>query len=71
MYFTKYGYSVVPVLIISGKMHFLLISENNFFHEMKCDGRTSFHGIHDDQIKLMLVIVLVACRVISWMRRLV
>ena len=34
VYFTKY--------IISGTMHFLLISENAFCHEMKCNGMTSF-----------------------------
>ena len=32
----------VPALIISGKMHFLLISVNEVFHEIKCDGITSF-----------------------------
>ena len=26
--------------------HFLIISENSFFHEVKRDGITSFHGIH-------------------------
>merc|ERR1719498_870629 len=36
----------IPALIIFCKIHFLLISENEFFHEMKCDGITSFHGIH-------------------------
>ena len=34
VYFTKY--------IIFGKMHFLLISENAFCYEMKCNGMTSF-----------------------------
>ena len=29
-------------LVIFGKMHFLLISENEFNHEIKRDGRTSF-----------------------------
>ena len=29
-------------LIIFGKMHFLLISENEFFHEIKCNRMTSF-----------------------------
>ena len=33
--------------IIFGKMHFLLISEHWFFHEIKRDGMTSLHGIHD------------------------
>ena len=28
--------------IIFGKMHFLLISENEFFHLIKCNGMTSF-----------------------------
>ena len=31
----------VPVQIIFGKMHFLLTSENKFFHEMKYDRVTS------------------------------
>ena len=29
-------------LIIAGKDHFLLISENEIFHEIKCNGMTSF-----------------------------
>ena len=29
-------------LIIFDEMHFLLISENEFFHEIKRDGRTNF-----------------------------
>ena len=29
-----------------GKIHFLLISENEFFQEIKRDGITIFHGIH-------------------------
>ena len=37
---------LILALIIFGKMHFLLISENNFFHEIKRDGITSMHGIH-------------------------
>ena len=32
----------VPALFIFGKMHFLLISENEFIHEIKRDGMTSF-----------------------------
>ena len=32
----------VTVPIIFGKTYFLLISENEFFHEMKCNGMTSF-----------------------------
>ena len=32
---------------IFGKIHFLLISENPFFCEIKRDGITSFHGIHE------------------------
>ena len=32
----------VTALIIFGKMHFLLISENEFTHEIKCNGMTSF-----------------------------
>ena len=32
----------VTAPIIFGKMHFLLISQNEFFHEIKCNGITSF-----------------------------
>ena len=32
----------VTAPIIFGQMHFLLKSENEFFHEIKCNGRTSF-----------------------------
>ena len=32
----------VTAPIIFGQMHFLLISENEFFHEIKCNGMTSF-----------------------------
>ena len=32
----------IPALIILGKMHFLPISENEFFSEIKCNGITSF-----------------------------
>ena len=32
----------IPALIIFGKMHFLLMSENLIFHEIKRDGITSF-----------------------------
>ena len=35
----------VPALIIFGKIHFLLTSENEFFHAIKRDGITRFHGI--------------------------
>ena len=36
------------ILSIFDKMHFLLISQNEFFfHEIKRDGITSLHGIHD------------------------
>ena len=38
---------MVPVLIIFVKVHFLLVSEGDFFHEIKRDGTTSFQGIHD------------------------
>ena len=31
-----------PAPIIFGKMHFLLIPENEFFHAIKCNGVTSF-----------------------------
>ena len=32
----------VSAPIIFGKMCFLLISEDEFFHEIKCNGKTSF-----------------------------
>ena len=32
-------------LIIFGKMHFLLIPENEYFHEIKCSRITSFMGL--------------------------
>ena len=35
---------------IFGQMHFLLISENEIFHEIKHDGITSLHGIHVYQV---------------------
>ena len=34
--------SAVTAPIIFGKMHFLLISENEFFNEIKRDGITGF-----------------------------
>ena len=37
---------MVPTLILYGKMHFLPMSENGFFHETKCDGITSLREIH-------------------------
>ena len=39
--------TVESALVIFGKMHFLAISENEFFHEIKRDGITSLHGIHE------------------------
>ena len=37
------------ILSIFDKMHFLLISQNEFFfHEIKRDGITSLHGIHEN-----------------------
>ena len=33
-------------LIILGKIHFLLISANEFFNKIKRDGITILHGIH-------------------------
>ena len=43
--------------IIFGKKHFLLISENEFFHQIKCDGITSFMGfmITDELMKYIFV----------------
>ena len=47
MYFSKYDHI--------GEMHFLLISENEFFYEIKCDGITRLHGIRDkDLVELVL-----------------
>ena len=34
--------------------YFLLLSENEFTHEMKRDGITSFHGIHVEQTRLSI-----------------
>ena len=34
-------YQICPLMFF-GKMHFLLIPENEFFHEIKCNGMTSF-----------------------------
>ena len=45
--FSVNGVNLVPVLIIFGKIHILLISEKEFFHEIKRDGITSLHGIHE------------------------
>ena len=44
-------YEIFTAPIIFGKMHFLLILENEFFHEIKSDGITSLHGIHVIQVK--------------------
>ena len=33
-----------------GKMHFQQVSENQLFHEIKRNGITSFHGIHNYQL---------------------
>ena len=45
-----------------GKIHFLLISENEFFHEINVtelrDGITSLHGIHV-LVLVELIIVLI------------
>ena len=30
------------------KINFLSISKNEFFHEIKHDGITSLHGVHDE-----------------------
>ena len=37
---------MIPALIRFDKMHFLLTSENEYFHEIERDGITSFPGIH-------------------------
>ena len=37
----------VPAVIIFGEIHFLLTSKNEFFHEIKRNGITSLHGIHE------------------------
>ena len=54
----------VTAPIIFGQMHFLLISENWVFHEIKRDGITSLHGIHD---KLHLHFQAVSC-LCRWVR---
>ena len=48
----------MTTLTIFGKMHFLLISENELFHEIKRDGITSLHGIHAKAICGRLVVTL-------------
>ena len=40
MHLTKYGKGGSPPIIF-GKMHFLLVQENEFFHEIKQDGIAS------------------------------
>ena len=35
------GSALIKIVIIFGEMQFLLISEIEFFHEIKCDGKTS------------------------------
>ena len=47
---------VVPVLIVFGKLHFLLISESEFFHEIKCNRITSLHRIHDHCIIVSFIV---------------
>ena len=42
-------------------MHFLLISENEFFHKIKRDGITILHGIHVWQLKLNYPLRSVPC----------
>ena len=37
------------LIIFFGEIHFLSISENELFHEIKRDGITSLHGIHELQ----------------------
>ena len=49
MDFTKYDWDRYRPSIFC-KMHFLLISENDFFHRIKRDGITSLHGIYDVQL---------------------
>ena len=46
----KFTSLAVPALIIFGKKHFLLISENEICHEIKHDGITSFHGLHAEDV---------------------
>ena len=54
---------VVFAPIICGEMHFLLISENLFFHDIKRDGITSLHGIH---VVFILSSVLLPAECIMW-----
>ena len=71
----------LTALIIFGKIHFLLISENEFTHEIKRDGITSFHGIqvtlfsktltrvtwyyHQTNAKFMKLAVIVLCYAVA------
>ena len=41
VHFTKYDWAVTSPIIFD-KMHFLLISEKELFHEIKCNEMTSF-----------------------------
>ena len=53
---------MVPALIIFGKILFPLISENEFFHEIKCDGMTSFMdfmwGLYKQKINIKRNVIL-------------
>ena len=40
----------LTALIIFAKIHFLVNIRKGVFHEIKRDGRTSFHGIHDARL---------------------
>ena len=42
----------LTALIIFGKMHFLLISQNEFTHEIRCNGMTSFMEFIGDLYKI-------------------
>ena len=43
--------TVVTTPIIFGKMHFLLLSENEFFHQIECNGMTSFMDFMWSELK--------------------
>ena len=51
--------------IIFGVNHFLLITENEFTHEIKRDGITSLHGIHDKLFLNCCFINLLCCLLIA------
>ena len=45
----------MPALIILGKMHFLLISENEFFDVTRCNRMTSFMEFMTDSSRWLFI----------------